>query len=272
MAWESIDMASTNRYDRIIEDIFFAYFRPGITEFEFNRDEFATVAEKLEIKLPKNLGDILYSYRYRKSLPRRILDTAHEGMQWVIRPAGIARYRFALSPAFALSPNSSMSETKILDATPGIITRYALGDEQALLAIVRFNRLIDIFTGLTCYSLQNHLRNTVPSMGQVETDELYLGLDKRGSHFIIPVQAKGHDDSLGIVQIEQDFAMAAAKFPTLKCKSVAAQFMNNGAIALFELEQNEGRIGLVSEKHYRLVVSEELTDTEVLLYGDRVSD
>jgi len=41
---------------------------------------------------------------------------------------------------------------------------YALGDEQALLAKLRYNRLLDIFTGVVCYSLQNHLRTNVPGM------------------------------------------------------------------------------------------------------------
>ena len=45
------------------------------------------------------------------------------------------------------------------DSTPGVIS-YALSDEQSLLATVRYNRLIDVFTGLTCYSLQNHLRTS----------------------------------------------------------------------------------------------------------------
>jgi len=49
-------------------------------------------------------------------------------------------------------PNPLLSETKIPDATPGIIDMYALTDEQALLAKVRYNRLVDVFTGVTCYS------------------------------------------------------------------------------------------------------------------------
>ena len=63
----------------------------------------------------------------------------------------------------------------IPDGTPEIIRGYALDDEQALLAIVRYNRLIDIFLSLTTYSLQNHLRTTVLNIGQIEIDELYIG-------------------------------------------------------------------------------------------------
>ena len=262
-------MPPQNRYDQIIERIFFSYYRENVKEFIFEREEFRTAAQDLDLRAPDNIGDIPYTYRYRKALPQRIRETASEGMEWIIRPGGIGIYRFVLIPKFEFSPTVNLVETKILDSTPGIITKYALGDEQALLAIVRFNRLIDIFTGLTCYSLQNHLRTTVPGMGQVETDELYIGIDKRGAHYIIPVQAKGHGDNLGIVQIEQDFALAAAKFPTLKCKSVAAQFMNNGAIALFELELNNEQIAIASEKHYRLVTSDQLSDEEIAIYSTR---
>ncbi|MGQ0543097.1 MAG: endonuclease [Blastocatellia bacterium] len=262
-------MSEKNRYSQIIERIFFAYFKEGITEFEFEREEFRIAADALGLRAPDNLGDITYTYRYRQPLPEKIRETTPVGMEWIIMGAGIGRYRFVLAPKFELSPTTNLVETKILDATPGIITKYALGDEQALLAIVRFNRLIDIFTGLTCYSLQNHLRTTVPEMGQVEVDEIYIGIDKRGSHYIIPVQAKGHGDNLGIVQIEQDFALAAAKFPSLKCKSVAAQFMNNGAIALFEMELNNEKVEISSEKHYRLVSSDELSQEELASYSNR---
>ena len=78
---------------------------------------------------------------------------------------------------------------------------------------LRYNRLIDIFTGVTCYSLQNHLRSSVAEIGQVETDEICVGIDKRGAHYVFPVQAKGGRDLLSIVQIEQDVALSAGKFP-----------------------------------------------------------
>ena len=65
-----------------------------------------------------------------------------------------------------------------------------MDDEQALLAIVRYNRLIDTFLGLTTYSLQNHLRTTVKGIGQIEIDDLYIGINHVGEGFIIPIEAK----------------------------------------------------------------------------------
>jgi hypothetical protein len=63
-------------------------------------------------------------------------------------------------------------------------------DEQALLARLRYNRLIDVFTGVTCYSLQSHLRTTVQDIGQIETDEIYVGIDRRGAALRYPCSGK----------------------------------------------------------------------------------
>jgi hypothetical protein len=246
-------MGKANRYSQIIESIFLKSHKSGITEIPFTREDIVSTATELKILLPKNLGDILYSFRYRAALPTSLVKKAPEGFEWIIRPAGRALYKIVLTKQIYFKPTEHLAETKIPDATPGIISKYAMNDEQGLLAKVRYNRLIDIFTGLTCYSLQSHFRTTVPEMGQVETDEIYIGLDKRGVHYILPVQAKGGADKLGVVQIEQDFAVGSSKFPTLVCKPIAAQFMSNGAIALFAFELTDQGIAITAEKHYRLV-------------------
>lgn len=94
-----------------------------------------------------------------------------------------------------------LAETKVPDSTPGVIGMYALSDEQALLAKLRYKRLIDISTGVACYSLQSHLRTNVPGLGQLETDEIYIGVDKRGAHYVFPVHAKAGNDVISVVQI-----------------------------------------------------------------------
>jgi len=270
LAGKNDDMpAKENRYSQIMEAIFEANYREGASEVPFERDELVHAAEKLGIELPKNLGDIVYSFRYRTTLPESITRKALEGYEWIIRPAGRGRYQFALVVQSCIIPTYNLAETKIPDATPGVIIQYALSDEQALLAKLRYNRLIDVFTGLTCYSLQSHLRTTVPDMGQVETDEIYVGIDKRGAHYALSVQAKSGTDKIGIVQIEQDFALCAEKFPGLICRPIAAQFMDENLIALFELEQNKDGIRISAEKHYRLVSPEDLTKEELESYQRR---
>lgn len=177
-------MSEGNRYSQIIARIFKDKFKPGMRELEFERTEIARIAAKLKIDLPKNIGDVVYSFRYRVGLPDSIKSTAPKGEVWIIRPAGPGKYKFVLTPDRPLSPSENLIVTKVPDATPGIVAKYALTDEQALLAKVRYNRLVDIFTGVACYSLQSHLRTTVPHLGQVETDEIYVGVDKRGVHYV----------------------------------------------------------------------------------------
>ena len=196
-------------------------------------------------------------------LPPSILETAPDGQTWIIRPAGRGKYRFVLVSDTPLTPNPNIAVTKIPDSTPGIISKYAFSDEQALLARVRYNRLVDIFLGIACYSLQNHLRTTAPGMGQVETDEIYIGVDKRGAHYAVPVQAKGGTDKLSRVQIEQDFAVCRDKLPSLICRPVGAQFMADDVIALFEFEQDGDDIRIAAEKHYQLVPPDAVTDEDL---------
>jgi hypothetical protein len=259
-------------YCAIIEKIFLSKYKPGLRQVNFDREEIIKTAQTLKIKLPKNLGDLVYSFRYRAKLPETIQSKAARGEAWIIRPAGRSKYCFVVVADVRLTPNENISVTKVPDSTPGVVAKYALGDEQALLAKVRYNRLVDIFTGVTCYSLQNHLRTAVPELGQVEIDEIYIGVDKKGVHYVFPVQAKGGSDRLSIVQIEQDFATCGYKFPSLICRSIAAQFMDAGVIAMFELEQSEDGVGIASEKHYKLVPPENVSEEDLKNYRSRMSE
>lgn len=233
-------MREPNRYGQIIERIFLARYQEGMREIVFEREDLVTVAEELQIK-----------------------------EAWIIRPAGRSRYSFVAVADRPIAPSSMLTETKIPDATPGIISKYASTDEQGLLAKLRYNRLIDIFTGVTCYSLQNHLRTTVPGIGQVETDEIYVGLDRRGAHYVFPVQAKSGRDKVNIVQIEQDAALCRHKFPALVCRPIAAQFMQDDLIVLFDFEEDVNGLSLSSEKHYRLAPPQEVSTKDLEAYRTR---
>lgn len=256
----------TNRYRALIEKIFLDSYNAGATVADFARQDIEDAAAALEIALPKNLGDVLYSFRFRTDLPDSIVATQPEGMEWVIELAGRARYRFNLVRINRILPREDLVRIDIPDATPELIRAYALDDEQALLAIVRYNRLIDTFLGLTTYSLQNHLRTTVKGIGQIEIDELYIGLDRHGCHYAIPVQAKGGKDQIGIVQTTQDVRFVEQKFPGMRCRAIAAQFMADETIALFELVLQGDEIRVADERHYRLVPARELNAAAIRNY------
>lgn len=260
----------TGTYDAAIKHIFFSKYRHGISRIDFSREEISQALITLGRKPILNLGDVPYRYRYRQSLPIEITATAPNGKEWSILPTGDGKYCFQLTGPSRIIPNTLLAESRLPDATPGIIEMYAKGDEQALLARLRYNRLLDIFTGIACYSLQSHLRTKVKNMGQGEIDEIYVGIDRRGAHYILPVQAKGGRDQISLVQIEQDIRICSHAFTTLICKPIAAQFVQKDLIALFEFEQStNSKITVLREKHYRLVSPDELTSDELAQYSKR---
>lgn len=246
--------------------VFASKYSEGDTRVAFARTDLEDAAETLGIKLPKNLGDVVYTVRYRASMPADVVAKVPSGKHWVLRGKGRGKYEFAAVSLTHVVPTPGLTVTKVPDATPEILLKNRLGDEQALLAIMRYNRLIDIFLGITAYSLQNHLRTTASDIGQVEIDELYVGLDRNGAQYVVPVQAKGGDDHIGIVQAEQDLAVCVDKFSNLVARPVAAQFMADDVIALFELTVQDDEIRIVAEKHYKLVSRDKIDDVDLAAY------
>jgi hypothetical protein len=266
-------MKKPNRYESLIADIFLSGYTKGRVAVPFSRDQLIGTAGKLGIRVPKNLGDILYSFRYRNPLPSSILKTQPKGMEWVIEGSGRAEYEFRLVPINRIAPNGNLITIKIPDATPEIVASNSLSDEQALLAKVRYNRLIDIFLGVTAYSLQNHLRTTVKGVGQIEIDEVYLAVDRTGCQYIIPVQAKGGSDQLSAVQSKQDIACCSEKFPNLVCRAISAQFISDSRIAMFELRlDDDGLVRIAEERHYRLVSADQISEGDRITYRQRWED
>lgn len=264
---------SPSRQSQIVTAVFFDRYERGKTSIEFSRQDLFDACDQHKIEPLKNMGDgALYSYRYRTKLPKKILDTQPAGKEWVILGRGISLYEFRLVSANNILPNPNFISTKIPEATPEIIKRYAFSDEQALLARIRYNRLVDTFFGITTYSLQNHLRTTVDTIGQIEIDEIYVGVDKHGRHFIIPSQAKVGKDKIGYAQLYQDLAYCRQKYPHLVCRALAAKFMDHDVIALFELTISGNAVKIVQEKHYSLVPEGRISEAELQDYNNRVGN
>ncbi|MCB0117313.1 MAG: hypothetical protein KDD84_24605 [Caldilineaceae bacterium] len=256
------------KYEDIINWVFEKNYQTGAVRVSFSRSELVDASDALGFARIKNLGDIPYSFRFRRELPVEIQATAPENAEWIIVGVGIGEYAFRLAAPGKVAPTLHYYPIKVPDATPEIVRQYAPGtDEQALLTRARYNRLIDIFTGLTCYSIQNHLRTTVLDIGQVEVDEIYIGLNKKGTHFVLPCQAKSVGDRFGIVQVMQDIALCEERYSMAICRPIALQFTGQNNVALLELtirEENDVlMLSVVDEKHYSLVARSELPEEEV---------
>lgn len=263
-----------SKYEQIIEWVFAQNFRTGNVHVPFTRDELVQASSELGIARIKNLGDIPYSFRFRRELPQAIQSTAPENSEWIIVGTGIGEYQFRLASPGKIQPAQHYLPIKIPDATPEIVRQYAPGtDEQALLTRARYNRLIDIFTGLACYSIQNHLRTTVSDIGQVEVDEIYVGLNNRGTHFVLPCQAKSPGDSFGIAQVMQDIALCNERYPMAICRPIALQFIAEDRVSLLEMAINEEddllKLNVVDQKTYQLVPRVDISAAELSALKER---
>jgi hypothetical protein len=251
-------------YSLALLAVFRRLYRPGAAELFFTGADYRKACDLPEViaanngQAIRNPPDVLYSFRSRRALPDEIRATAPAGTEWMVVLAGRAgrdsRYAFRAVPLGSrhIEPNAHLKPTSIPNATPEIVALYALGDEQATLARVRYNRLVDVFLGIAAYSLQSHLKTRVAGVGQIEIDELYVGVDKLGRRYVVPVQAKDGKDRIHAGQLRQDIAYCAERFPDLLCKPLAVQSMPGERLAMFELTLDGDRVLIVEERHYRL--------------------
>ena len=96
------------RYSALMSSIFLDVYKPKSRELRFSREDIVAAATKLGMKLPKNIGDVIYSFRYRNQFPAEILATQPNGYEWIIVGAGKSEYLFKLVPFNRILPNSNI--------------------------------------------------------------------------------------------------------------------------------------------------------------------
>ena len=116
-----------SKYEQIIEWIFSRNYQTGDVIVIFNRDELALASAELGFPRIKNLGDIPYSFRFRRELPDKIQAVAPKDAEWIIVGMGIGDYAFRLASPGKIEPQLHYFPIKIPDATPEIVRHYAPG-------------------------------------------------------------------------------------------------------------------------------------------------
>jgi len=254
-------------YDEVFETLFLSKYhqQPNVKEIEFTKDELSEVASRLKKKI-RNFPDVIYTYRLRRELPQKILATGY----WIIKPAGKGKYIFKKTerPQF-IEIQIGLAPIELLNAVPEIVEKYSAHDEQGLLSTIRYNRLVDIFTGITCFHLQSHIRTTIQNEGQIEIDDLYVGIDKEGKEYILPLEAKSPDerDKMGWIQITNLVRYARQYFPDLLCRPLATKPFGENQICMIEFENKTDyeKIGIKEIKLYTFTRQNTTTTQDPLL-------
>jgi hypothetical protein len=71
------------------------------------------------------------------------------------------------------------------------------------------------------------------------------------------------------VQTKQDLEFCEQAFPSLICRAISAQFLEDDRIVMFELCLEKGEVSVVEEKHYVLVPASEITTDDLNRYSNR---
>ena len=73
-----------SKYEQIIEWVFFQNFTADAVRVPFTRDELVEAHNALGFERTKNIGDIPYTFRFRRELPESIRNTAPQEAEWII--------------------------------------------------------------------------------------------------------------------------------------------------------------------------------------------
>ncbi len=239
------------KYDQLLASLFSKKWKPSLQEIPFSKDEVIDAASALGLRI-KNLADVIYTYRSRRRMPSEIRRTGN----WVIAARGSGLYAFVKAAGeTTVTIPESLKVYAIPYAVPEIVAQNLARDEQGLLTIVRYNRILDVFTGLACFHLQSHIRTHVAGHGQVEIDELYVGVDKDGQGYVLPVEAKEENEKLGLDKAVALTLFARNRFPKLICRPIGVMRRGPHVFDCVEFEPAEelSKVVILEMRRYQLV-------------------
>lgn len=247
-------------YVPIINRIFTENYVEGATHIDFSLDDIRHAAESLGVQA-RNPGDVVYRMRARTELPEEIRKAGF----YIIRQIGRGKYRMEKAEGIIIDIDDNPEVIDALDHTPLPVRRLlperlSEVDEQGLLTIINYSKLIDHFTGLTVYRLRNHVRKSVMDVGQAEVDEVDVGVAISDDEvpIVFPIEAKAVDDAINRVQISTQVQFARQYFPGHTIRPLAVKVDDDDLVHCLEFndESSPALLQVLRRSVYRLNLSE----------------
>ena len=222
-------------YAPILLHIFNARWRQGASTVIFSLDDVRNAAEALDVEA-RNAADVIYRMKSRTKLPKEILEKGF----FILRSVGRGKYQFEKGTSTIFEPVDD-APVEALDITPLPVRRLlpeflADMDEQAILTIAGYCKILDHFTGLTVFRLRNHVRKSVPGVGQAELDAIDVGvaLSDEEEPIVFPIEAKACADALNRAQISNMIAYCNANFQGMTVRPLAVKVDDDSILHLME--------------------------------------
>lgn len=245
-------------YVPILRELVRRFHEPGSQRVEFTVRDVRQIADDLGIEIG-NAPDLVYRMRARTRLPDDILDMGFT----ILRGVGRGRYALEVGgEAIVRLPEHEILDHN--DQTPLPVRRLLPEDlvqldEQGLLTIVNYCKLLDHFTGMTVYRLRSHVRRSVPDVGQAELDEIDVGVAMRDDDapVVFPIEAKAADEVINRVQIATAVAYCETYFPGHEIRPIVVKLTYDGVLHFLEFRATTALAGLrvINSCGYRLNLS-----------------
>lgn len=251
----------------VILKLFMDRWRPGASTVVFSLDDVRTAVEAVRATSTepdrissRNPADVVYRMRSRTVLPKEILDKGFH----ILRAVGRGRYQFekASSGIIEVPVNALVAA---IDQTPMPVRRLlpetmAEMDEQALLSVVGYCKLLDHFTGMKIYRLRSHVRKSVPGIGQAELDAIDVGIASGEDDLpvIFPIEAEAVSDELNRVQVFNMIQYAAHYYPRMTVRPLALKVDYQSAVHFmeFNVASRPGDLRIVRSASYVINTSD----------------
>ncbi|MDN7604926.1 hypothetical protein [Burkholderia gladioli] len=246
-------------YVPVMRHIFNGKFAPGVTVIEFTLDEVRQACADLGIQA-RNAADVIYRMRARTKLPAEVLAAGF----YILRQVGRGKYRLEQGESTIMDvPDHAIIDA--LDITPLPVRRLfpeklSEIDEQGLLAVISYCKLLDHFTSLQVYRLRSHVRKSVAGIGQAELDEIDVGVALRDDEIpvIFPIEAKAADEAVNRVQISAMVQYCREYFPGHEVRPLAIKLDYASVIHFLEFNDavEPAELKILRSGGYRLQLSE----------------
>ena len=203
----------------------------------------------------RNFPDLPYSLRSRAGLPAELLDAGYT----TIAARGKGRYALVTAADKVEVPANTPVVEIATSPIPETVRDLLRADEQSILSAMRYLDLVSDFMGRKAYHLQAHLR-TAGSLGQqVEADDVWVtvGEPPSGERTVLPIEAKGIRERLGLHQMISTIDAVLKKYPGLPVVPLAAHLEPSGLLLMVRFtyqraEEKTRDITPCNCKRYRL--------------------
>ena len=193
----------------------------------FSQDDLRRAANKMGLEV-RNFPDLTYNLRSRAKLPRKILDAGFT----TIAIRGRGKYALVTEKDKVEVPDGTKIIEISTDPIPIAIRDILRTDEQSILSAMRYLDIVTDFIGAKCYHLQGHLRTSGALGQQVEADDVWVADFGKGKRTILPIEAKGPRERLGLHQMMSTVDAVLAKIPHFPVVPLGAQLEETGLLLL----------------------------------------